>query len=116
MSFIPHIMEGRIYMKPARYFDNIRLLVALLLIAGFQLGAGARAAWNSQEAAQAEKTKKDDKKKRDLPLETTRKVEFTTDEATWLSLDISPDGNTIVFLAKRLGTRDFRLGISSSGP
>src|SRR5436189_406020 len=36
-------------------------------------------------------------KKRALPLKTTRKVEFTTDEATWLSLDVSPDGKTIVF-------------------
>src|SRR5258707_5327374 len=36
-------------------------------------------------------------KKRALPLKTTRKVEFSTDEATWLSLDVSPDGATIVF-------------------
>jgi Tol biopolymer transport system component len=36
-------------------------------------------------------------KKRALPLQATRKIEFTTDEATWLSLDVSPDGKTIVF-------------------
>src|SRR5258707_3532114 len=40
---------------------------------------------------------KKDEKKRALPLKTTRRVEFTTDEATWLSLDVSPDGKTIVF-------------------
>ena len=28
---------------------------------------------------------------------TTRKVEFDTHEGTWISLDVSPDGNTIVF-------------------
>ncbi|MBI4476923.1 MAG: PD40 domain-containing protein [Acidobacteria bacterium] len=32
-----------------------------------------------------------------LPLESSRTVEFTTDEGSWISLDISPDGKTIVF-------------------
>ncbi len=47
--------------------------------------------------------KKDDKKdqKKDeektLELKPERKIEFSTDEGTWLSLDISPDGRTIVF-------------------
>ena len=25
-------------------------------------------------------------------------IEFTTDEGTWMSLDVSPDGETLVFL------------------
>src|SRR2546422_11055197 len=29
--------------------------------------------------------------------ENARKVEFTTDEGTWMSVDISPDGKTILF-------------------
>src|SRR5215469_6160233 len=42
--------------------------------------------------------KKDDKDKdKKLPLKPDRKIEFTTDEGTWLSLDVSPDGKTIVF-------------------
>src|SRR2546427_12993086 len=32
-----------------------------------------------------------------LPLTPTRKVEFDAHEGTWLSLDVSPDGKTIVF-------------------
>ena len=32
-----------------------------------------------------------------LPLITTRTLDFTTDEGTWISLDLSPDGQTIVF-------------------
>lgn len=32
-----------------------------------------------------------------LPMKPTRKVEFSADEGTWLSLDVSPDGKTIVF-------------------
>jgi len=38
-----------------------------------------------------------DKEKKDLPLTPTRTVEFTTDEGTWISLDVSPDGQTLIF-------------------
>ncbi len=36
-------------------------------------------------------------KKKGLPLEAARTVEFETDEGTWISLDMSPDGETIIF-------------------
>ncbi len=36
-------------------------------------------------------------KNKNLPLEAGRTVSFTTNEASWLSLDVSPDGGTIVF-------------------
>src|SRR6058998_751889 len=32
-----------------------------------------------------------------LPLKATRAVDFTTSEGTWISLDVSPDGQTLVF-------------------
>ncbi len=34
---------------------------------------------------------------KDLPLKPQRKIAFTTTEGTWTSLDISPDGKTLVF-------------------
>ena len=50
----------------------------------------------AQEQSDKKEEKKDEKKK-GLPLKPARKIEFTTDEGTWLSLDVSPDGKTIVF-------------------
>ncbi|MFN7928578.1 MAG: amidohydrolase family protein [Blastocatellia bacterium] len=43
------------------------------------------------------KDEKKDEKKEELPLKPEGKVSFTTDEGTWMSLDLSPDGQTIVF-------------------
>jgi Tol biopolymer transport system component/imidazolonepropionase-like amidohydrolase len=41
--------------------------------------------------------KKDEKKPETLPLKMDSVIKFTTDEGTWMSLDVSPDGRTIVF-------------------
>jgi len=41
--------------------------------------------------------KKDDAVKEGLILEKAETVSFTTDEGTWMSLDVSPDGRSIVF-------------------
>lgn len=50
-------------------------------------------------SAQQEKAINDTLKKatKELPLEPTRAVKFTTDTGTWMSVDVSPDGKTIVF-------------------
>src|SRR5215210_3173518 len=32
-----------------------------------------------------------------LPMTPTKPLKFTTDEGTWLSLDVSPDGKSVVF-------------------
>mgnify|MGYP000619198661 CR=1 FL=1 len=40
---------------------------------------------------------KAEEKKEELPLKPTETIEFTTDEGTWMSLDVSPDGRTILF-------------------
>jgi imidazolonepropionase-like amidohydrolase/Tol biopolymer transport system component len=51
----------------------------------------------AQTRAQNDKAAADAVKSKGLPLLTERPMAFTTSEATWLSLDLSPDGRTIVF-------------------
>ena len=51
----------------------------------------------AQTAAQNDSAIKAAAKTSTLPLITTRALTFTTDEASWISLDVSPDGKTIVF-------------------
>lgn len=48
------------------------------------------------KADSAKVVKKADSKK-PLPLEPERKIKLQTDEGTWISLDVHPDGNQIVF-------------------
>jgi Tol biopolymer transport system component len=78
-----------------------RLFVSFLL-----LTVTCAAAWADSrkgETASSKGTEPDkkandkDKKEPPLPLKTARNVEFTTDQGTWLSLDVSPDGKTILF-------------------
>src|SRR5678815_3718852 len=47
--------------------------------------------------AQQDTTRKPTPKKPDLELQPARSVNLDTDEGTWISLDVSPDGQTIVF-------------------
>ena len=77
--------------------------VLLTIVAGLFLGSAPLlfASAERQNASEQAKDKKDQKKeekkdeKKGLPLKSDRKIEFTTDEGTWLSLDVSPDGKTI---------------------
>lgn len=50
----------------------------------------------AQDTAEAD-TNKIKKADNELPMEPGRVVEFSTNEATWMSLDVSPDGEHIVF-------------------
>ena len=47
--------------------------------------------------AQDDERTGEDKKKKPLPLEAPRSANFTATRGTWMSLDVSPDGQTIVF-------------------
>ena len=81
-------------MTRKRMWGVVFVLVAALLVSN---GAPAAQAQEKPEAKPAEEKKKEEKKKEGLPLEPVRKIEFTTDEGTWLSLDAAPDGKTLVF-------------------
>jgi len=74
------------------------LLVLALSLSGLTVTSRLRAQEIAQEKDKKE-NKKDEKKdeKKGLPLKSDRKISFTTDEGTWLSLDASPDGKTIAF-------------------
>src|SRR5271170_782340 len=84
---------------------SLRGLAAWFVVLAVILGgiAGPVRAKLQDAMAQDGQANKDDKKgekkdeKKGLPLKPTRKIEFTTDEGTWLSLDVSSDGKTIVF-------------------
>ena len=89
-------------MQPSRRSLLVYLVILALSLGGFARVATARARDLAQEKDQKEEKKdekKDDKKdeKKGLPLKSDRKITFTTDEGTWLSLDVSPDGKTIAF-------------------
>ena len=82
--------------------------VVLAMVLGVIFGGATAllASRKRQDAVEQEKDKQEEKKeekkekkdeKKGLPLKSDRKVEFTTDEGTWLSLDASPDGKAIVF-------------------
>ncbi len=50
-------------------------------------------------AAAKNESAEEEKEEKGLPLEASRTIEFTTSEVTWLSLDVHPDGGTIVLEA-----------------
>src|SRR5579862_522783 len=89
----------------------IHALLFTLALTGVAIGARAQSpdlpqdrapSLSSDQDQDKDKDRKDDKKekkeeKKGLPLKSDRRVTFTTDEGTWLSLDVSPDGKTIVF-------------------
>jgi Tol biopolymer transport system component len=81
------------------WFVALAVVLGTLLADGAALNAGAKCQSMDDQEKDKKEEKKDEKKdeKKVLPLKSDRKIEFTTDEGTWLSLDVSPDGKTIVF-------------------
>src|SRR5260370_24025765 len=84
--------------QPNRRSIVVYLMVLALSISGICKISEARSQDVTQEKEKKEE-KKDEKKdeKKGLPLKSDRKITFTTDEGTWLSLDVSPVGKTIAF-------------------
>ncbi len=67
------------------------LLLALIATAGVPAAASIQSAQDAQEEESAKPSGGG------LSLEPERTISFTTTEGTYMNLDVSPDGNTIVF-------------------
>jgi Tol biopolymer transport system component/imidazolonepropionase-like amidohydrolase len=75
-----------------------KFIAALLL--GFHICVAAYSQQIFADTAKikTDSVKKDKSKKREfLPLEAERKIKIKSTEGSWMSLDVSPDGKTIVF-------------------
>lgn len=70
----------------------------LVLLLAVSVGVAEEPAQRTSEI-QSKESQEGEKEKETggLPLEPERTIEFTTQEGTWLSLDVSPDGETILF-------------------
>ncbi|MGH9329225.1 MAG: hypothetical protein ACRD09_02180, partial [Vicinamibacterales bacterium] len=80
----------------ARWFLTAMLATAFILPAQ----ATARPEPGRGASLQEKKdtpTDKDKKEKKDLPLDGDRTIAFATDEGSWISLDVSPDGKSVLF-------------------
>ncbi|RMD62503.1 MAG: hypothetical protein D6824_06665, partial [Planctomycetota bacterium] len=94
--------EGALVMM-GRWFERAKIAAVVVASACSVAAAGgwAQHPHPDQEKPAAKqdaaKERAERKKKHDLPLQPERKLRFSTSEGTWISLDVSPDGKTIVF-------------------
>jgi len=72
---------------------SLAFLLAPAMIAGIATSAAAQ----NQPRADSTAASPPRDRTNTLPLTTTRTVRFATSEGTWMSVDVSPDGTTIVF-------------------
>ncbi len=72
--------------------QNFRLIVFILSLSGFGLLFGF-----SDASATISDDDDEDKSHKDLPLDSERTISLQTDEGSWMSLDIHPDGSKIIF-------------------
>ena len=70
------------------------LCLLILLLATAQISH----AQDEKKEPKPDSTKKEKKKNKDLPLEAARKIKIQSNEGSWISLDVSPDGKTIAFV------------------
>ena len=79
----------------SRYAIKALAVAAALMVAPLAVFADSSGRLSAQEPAGRENGK--GSKEKDLPLEPGRKLAFPASEGTWMSLDVSPDGSTLVF-------------------
>ena len=68
------------------------VLLSLVLASALGMSVPAAAQDSARTVAAAQQGRS-----RDLPLDAARTITIDTDEGSWLSVDVSPDGKTIVF-------------------
>lgn len=73
---------------------RLALVSCLLLAAGAEAWFHVPAALAQEQSAQ---DTADEDEKEGLPLEPGRTMQLTTSEGTWISVDVHPDGQTLVF-------------------
>jgi len=86
--------------KPKLAGSILFLIAAALLFLFISMSLKANNKFNWPNHIPADTTKKDTVRYaqfKDLPLKPVRKIKYTTKEGSWMSLDVSPDGQTIVF-------------------
>ena len=79
---------------PAGRNHLVRVLLGMMLCTSVLVAPDIAA---EEQKSGAEQKKEENKKEEVLPLKPVRKIEFTTGEGTWISLDVSPDGKTVAF-------------------
>lgn len=83
--------------QPLRIHNGVSLLVAMVAFC-FCTPVRSQQHRTEPQTIQATSASKDSAAPSDeLTLKTEREMKFTTDEGTWISLDVSPDGQQIVF-------------------
>jgi Tol biopolymer transport system component len=70
---------------------QLKFTILLFLITCFGVVA------QEKKIIKEDSVKKEKKKDKNLPLEVGRRIRIQTDEGTWMSLDVSPDGKIIAF-------------------
>src|SRR5688572_11631199 len=73
---------------------SMRYKITMLLMC---LGLITSLCAQEKKDVKADSVKKEKKKDKNLPLEVGRRIPIKTEEGTWMSLDVSPDGKTIAF-------------------
>src|SRR5258707_4601874 len=80
-----------------RSLSSLFVIILVWLVSLVSMPLASLAQDPQKDDEKKEDSKDKDKKEEGLPLKTDKKIEFTTDEGTWMSLDVSSHGKTIVF-------------------
>lgn len=75
------------------YPNSLWSLMAILMLLIINIEASANLLFQKTDSVKTDKKEE----KKNLPLEATRKLQINTDQGTWISLDVNPNGKQIVF-------------------